>query len=70
MKNHKLANLLRKYSNSWVSISKDHRKVLASGKTMKTVLAKLQRLGNPEGVMMRAAKDFSRYAGYSSESAD
>ena len=37
---------------------------------MKTVLAKLQRLGNPEGVLMRAAKDFSRYAGYSSESAD
>ena len=68
MKNLKLAHLLRKYSDGWVSISKDYRKVLASGKTMKIVLSKLQRLGNPDGILMRAAKDYSRYAGYTSES--
>jgi len=65
MKGKSLISLLKGYSNGWISISTDYKKVLASGKTLEVVLQKLAKLGNPKGVLMRASKDFSRYAGNS-----
>lgn len=65
MKKITLAHLLQPYRGGWVSVSKDYQKVLVSGKTIKSVLAKLASQGNPPGVLMRVAKDYSRYAGTS-----
>ena len=64
MKRGNLAQTLKRYSKGWVSISKDYKRVLASGKTMESVLKQLKRIGNPDGILMRAAKDYSRYAGF------
>lgn len=58
-----LVKTLRGYTAGWVSISKDYKKVIASGKTLNTVLRKLEKMGSPEGYLMRAAKDYSGYIG-------
>lgn len=58
-----LAKTLKGYTKGWVSISKDYKKVIASGDSLKDLLHKLARLGNPKGYLMKAAKDYSRYIG-------
>ncbi len=63
MKPINLANALKKYSSGWVSISKDYNKVIASGKSLKALLKKLEKMGNPDGYLMKAAKDYSTYVG-------
>lgn len=63
MKPINLANTLKKYSSGWVSLSKDYNKVIASGKSLKTLLKKLEKMGNPDGYLMKAAKDYSTYVG-------
>jgi hypothetical protein len=47
----------------WVSVSPNHKKVVAQSKTLNGLLAKLKKMGNPEGSIMIAAKDFSSYIG-------
>jgi len=44
MKRGNLAQTLKRYSKGWVSISKDYKRVLASGKTMESVLKQLKRI--------------------------
>jgi len=63
MKAVNLAKILKSYPSGWVSISKDYRMVIASGKTLKTLLQKLEKMGNPEGYLMKGAKDYSGYVG-------
>ena len=63
MKTTNLAKILKNYSSGWVSISKDYKKIIASGKTLKVLLQKLDRMKNPDGYLMRAAKDYSGYVG-------
>lgn len=47
----------------WVSLSADKKKVIAEGKTLKEVVEKLKKMGNPKGFMMPITKDFSSYVG-------
>lgn len=63
MKKVNLVEALKGYTSGWVSISKDYKKVIASGKTLDTLLGKLKKMGNPEGYLMKAAKDYSGYVG-------
>ncbi len=63
-----LAKLLKKHTSGWVSISHDNKKVIASDKTLEGLVAKLARMSNPDGYLMKAAKDYSRYMGYGSKS--
>lgn len=63
MRRRNLVQLLKKYPERWVSLSVDYHNVLASGKTMKSLLDQLAKLGNPKGVIIRSAKDYSRYVG-------
>jgi hypothetical protein len=63
MKATNLAKILKNYSSGWVSISKDYKKVIASGKTLKSLLVKLAKKKNPDGYLMRAVKDYSGYVG-------
>lgn len=63
MKHDNLAKILQKYQSGWISISKDYKRVLAWGKTLKSLLKKVERGGFPDGVIMRAAKTYSNYVG-------
>lgn len=56
-----LVKILKGYTSGWVSISKDYKKVIASGKSLDIVLKKLTKMGNPKGYLMKAAKDYSGY---------
>lgn len=64
MKRKNLATVLSRYKTGWVSLSLDYQRVLASGKTLQEVARQLSKKGNPDGVLMRAAKDYSHYVGY------
>ncbi len=63
MRTTNLSKILRGYTSGWVSISKDYKKIIAAGKTLKTLIQKLDKMGNPEGYLMKAAKDYSNYIG-------
>lgn len=63
MKQINLAKILKNHTSGWVSISKDYKKVIASGRTLKGLLQKLEKMGKPEGYLMKAAKDYSGYVG-------
>lgn len=63
MKAQNLAKAIKKYTFGWVSVSKDYNKVIAWGKTLKILLGKLKKMGNPDGYLMKAAKDYSGYIG-------
>lgn len=52
-----------KGKKGWVSISTDHKSVIAQSKTFNGLLAKLKKMGNPDGLIMIAARDFSSYIG-------
>lgn len=58
-----LAKTLKDHTSGWVSISRDYKKVIASGKTLDVVLKKLEKMGNPDGYLMKATKDYSGYIG-------
>lgn len=57
-----LANLL-KGKTGWVSIAPNNKKVIAQARNLKELLKKLKEMGNPDGYIMIAAKDFSSYVG-------
>ncbi len=63
MKTTNLAKVLKNHTIGWISISKDHKKVIASGKSLKMLIQKLNKMGNPEGYLMKAARDYSNYIG-------
>lgn len=63
MKKANLIKTLKGYTSGWVSISKDYKKVIASGKTLDTLLKKLDNMENPDGYLMKVAKDYSGYIG-------
>lgn len=57
-----LAKLL-KGKTGWVSIAPDNKKVIAQAKNLKELVKKLKEMGNPDGFIMVAAKDYSSYVG-------
>lgn len=63
MKAINLTKILKNYTSGWVSVSKNNRKVIASGRTLRALLNKLEKMGNPEGYLLKAAKDYSGYVG-------
>lgn len=52
-----------KGKKGWVSVSPDNKKVIANGTTLKDLLVKLKKLGNPNGSIMISTRDFSNYVG-------
>ncbi len=58
-----LTKTLQGFTSGWVSISKDQKRVIASGRTLKSLLKNLDRMGKPAGYIMKAAKDYSGYVG-------
>lgn len=62
-KHSNLAKILQKYKSGWVSVTKDHNRMIAWGKNLNSLLQKIEKKGNPDGVIMKAAKDYSSYVG-------
>lgn len=58
-----LSKILKNYRSGWVSISADHKKVLASSNSLDALIKKLQKMGNPKGYVVKATKDFGSYVG-------
>lgn len=58
-----LVKTLINYKSGWVSVSKDNKKVITSAKTLAMLLSKLSKMDNPDGYIMKAAKDYSSYVG-------
>lgn len=52
-----------KGKTGWVSLSEDYKKVIAQGKSLKELIVKLKKIGNPKGHIMYSAKDYSGYIG-------
>jgi len=63
MKSKNLVKIMKKYTSGWVSISQDYKRIIAHGENLKSLLKKLDKMGNPKGYLMRAARDYSGYVG-------
>ncbi len=58
-----LVKILKKYTSGWVSISQDNNRIIAHGRNLKSLLKKLDKMGNPKGYLMKAARNYSGYVG-------
>ena len=63
MKAKNLVKIMKKYTFGWVSISQDYNQIIAHGRNLKSLLKKLDKMDNPKGYLMKAAKDYSGYVG-------
>jgi len=63
MKAKNLVKILKKYTSGWVSISQDYKRIIAHGRNLKSLLKKLDKMGNPKGYLMKATRDYSGYVG-------
>ena len=55
-----LVKILKGHTSGWVAVSKDYKKVLATGKTIKEVSVALQRSGE-EGILIPAAATYQNF---------
>lgn len=53
-----LVKLLKPYSSGWVALSRDYKKVVASGKTLKEVTEKVQKQKRSDVVLISASKNY------------
>jgi len=53
-----LVKLLEKYTSGWIALSANYKKVITSGRSLQEIDRKLERLGNPEVVLISAAKNY------------
>ena len=55
-----LVKILKGHTSGWVAVSKDYKKVLATGKTIKDVSIALQKSGE-EGILVPAAPNYRNF---------
>jgi len=53
-----LVKLLKPYSSGWVALSRDYKKVITSGKTLKEVTKKVQKQKRSDVVLISASKNY------------
>lgn len=58
-----LTRPLKGYTGNWVLLSKDYKRVLASAKTLKTLIKRGEKGKVRDGYVMKVAKDYSHYVG-------
>jgi len=56
-----LSKILKPYSNEWVALSEDEKKVVASGKTVKEVLQKAKVKGENSPILTKVPKDYCTF---------
>lgn len=57
-----LSTILKDSPLGWIAITSDYKKVVASGKTLKEVTAKVQKLNRTDVVLILASKNYRGYA--------
>jgi len=55
--------ILKGHSSGWVAISKDCKKIVASGRTLKETANKINKLGKSDIFYFPAAKSYSNFVG-------
>jgi len=56
-----LTRVLAKYSDRWVALSRDERRVIASGKTPREALTHAHTKGEKDPILMWAPKEHGAY---------
>lgn len=56
-----LSRILKKYSNEWIALSNDQRRVLGRGKHPRDAYKKAVAKGEDKPILLRAPKDFGTY---------
>ena len=53
-----LTKLLKEYKSGWVALSKNYKKVVTSARSLKELDRKLEKLNNPQVVLISASKNY------------
>lgn len=61
MKTINLSKLLKKFSSGWVAITADYKKVVATGKSLKEITAKIEKQRRDDIVLISASKNYRGY---------
>ena len=61
MKTVNLVPLLQKFSRGWVAVSVDYKKVIATGRTLRSVSEKVKEEGSPKVILMPVARNSRGY---------
>lgn len=61
LKEKNLSKILKPYSDEWVALSHDERKVLSSGKDLSQVIAEANKLGENRPIVTKVPKDYGNY---------
>lgn len=56
-------NICKKYKGLWVGLKKDEKTVVASGRTVFTVMKKAERKGYPKPILFRVPTKIMPYVG-------
>lgn len=56
-----LSKILSRYSNEWVALSHDERKVMGHGETITQAVMQARKRGEKDPVLTRVPKDYSTY---------
>lgn len=56
-----LSKILEPYSNEWVALSIDEKKVIASGKTVKEALQKAKQKGENSPILTKVPTEYGNY---------
>ena len=56
-----LSKILKPYSNEWVALSEDEKRVVASGKTIKETLQEANKKGEKSPIITKVPKDYCSF---------
>lgn len=62
MKSIDLTKVIKKYTNGWIALSPDYKKVVGHGKSIQVAVDQAQSKGIEDPVLMRAAKSYGPVA--------
>ncbi|MCL5406915.1 MAG: DUF5678 domain-containing protein [Patescibacteria group bacterium] len=61
LKEENLSKILKKYSNEWIALSFDEKKVISHGKSLPDVIKEAKERGEPKPIVTRVPKDYGNY---------
>lgn len=56
-----LSRILSKYSNEWVVLSNDEKRVIGHGKDIKTAIERANKMGEKDPIVTRVPKSYGTY---------
>lgn len=61
IKEENLSKVLKKYSNEWVALSSDGKRVISHGKFLRLVVEEAKKKDEPKPIMTRVPEDYGNY---------